>query len=147
MSEIDFPSPLKKFIIKLKDNEKKPSREESTQKESSQKESSQEKSIDFKDYVFQQIQSKINDVAEPSGCHLWLGYKEKYRLYSVACHIIYFKGGKKHYVNPQKYIYNYKKFPQATYNELIKMKNTVRNIDECRHRGICCHLDHIEETF
>jgi len=98
----------------------------------------------FKDYVYQQILSKIIKLPEHQECTQWTGYKQKYRLYSVACHIVHFKSGKKHYINPQKYIYNYLNNPTANYNELIRMTNRVRNIDECKNRGQCCHLNHIE---
>ena len=104
----------------------------------------------FKDFIYNQIISKVSledpylESEAPSGCTVWLGYKKKHRHYSEACHIVRLKNGVKHYINPQKYIYNYLNYSDAQYTELINMKNRVRNIDNCQNRGLCCSLAHIE---
>ena len=100
--------------------------------------------LDFKDYIFHNILTKINGDYAQNDCTGWIGYCEKHKHYSQACYIVYLKNGNKHFINPQKYIYNYLKNPDITYNQLITMKNRVRNIDDCRKRGICCCLNHLE---
>jgi hypothetical protein len=99
----------------------------------------------FKEFVFDCIIGKVNGNYLLDSCTEWLGYKEDHKTYSVACYMVYLKSGTKHYINPQKYIYNYLNSPNATYGELIKMKNRVRNIDRCTNRGQCCNLNHLEE--
>lgn len=127
---------LKKHVIKLK-IKKDPSDEDPKREEP-------QIVTHFKDYVYDKIKSKINGDLMGNGCTEWLGYADKHRNYSVACHMVYFKKGSKHFLNPQKYIYNYLNSPDATYSELIKMKNRVRNTDQCKNRGLCCCLSHIE---
>jgi hypothetical protein len=100
----------------------------------------------FKDYIFHQILSRIDSQKlSEFGCTQWLGYKKNHRHYSESCHIVHLKNGAKQYINPQKYIYNYLNYPNASYGQLINMRNRVRNIDSCKNRGICCHLKHIED--
>lgn len=111
---------LKKYVIKLK------------------------KQPNFKDHVYNQIKLKIVGEIDKDVCTNWSGYTEKHKRYSQACHIVYFKSGRRHYLNPQKYIYNYLNYPELTYSELINSKNRVRNIDNCKNRGLCCCLSHIE---
>ena len=102
--------------------------------------------LPFKQLIFKKIIASIqgdynnnNDV-----CVLWSGYKQNYKRYNKACYIVYMKDGRKHFIEPQKYIFNYLHNPEATYGELIRIKNTVRNIDHCKHRGLCCTLSHLE---
>ena len=111
---------LKKYVIKLK------------------------KKVSFKEHIYNQIKLKIIGDMDGIDCTKWSGYAEKHRRYSQACYIVYLKTGVKHYINPQKYIYNYLNYPDVSYGELIKMKNRVRNIDKCKNRGICCCVSHIE---
>src|ERR1700681_3476548 len=120
---MEFPL-KKKFVIKLKKLDSPPK---------------------FKDFVFEKIKSTIVGHYNQGECTQWSGYKKKFRLYSVACHIVHFKNGSKHYVDPQKYLYNYLHSPEADYRQLIGMKNRVRNIDACKNRGQCCCLEHLEE--
>jgi hypothetical protein len=99
----------------------------------------------FKQHVYNQILSNIDGNINNDDCLDWTGYKVKHKHYDLAKHIVYFKGGRRHYLDPQKYIYNYLKFPNLSYKELISLKNRVRNVDNCKKRGICCCLKHIEE--
>ena len=103
------------------------------------------KKENFKDFVFEQIISKIAGSYEKNGCTQWSGYKKNCKTYSVACHIVYLKNGRKLFIDPQKYIYNYLHSPNDDYAQLIKNRNRVRNIDNCKNRGQCCCLEHLEE--
>lgn len=104
--------------------------------------------LPFKEFIFNQIIKSIPgdyNLIENS-CLVWSGYKQKHKYYDKACLIVYMKNGRKHFIDPQKYIYNYLKYPELNYGELIRLKNTVRNIDTCQSRGVCCVLSHLEET-
>ena len=107
----------------------------------------QKNKISFKETIFQRIITLIDGdyTTNTNQCILWLGYKQKHKKYDKACHIVYMKEGRKHFIDQQKYIYNYINSPNATYSELIRMKNTIRNIDECKNRGVCCSLGHLEQ--
>jgi hypothetical protein len=108
--------------------------------------------LPFKEFVYRKIISSVGIQME-NGCTHWLGYKKNCGHYSVACHIVHFKNGRKHFLDPQKYIFNYNNqiaiYPitqtSLTYSEIMKLKNRVRNIDSCKNRGQCCRLSHLEE--
>lgn len=143
-----------KYVVKLKSittkKKEKNEKKDKTEKNKNKKISNGKKK-DFKDFVFKQISSKIS-VQDPEydsgcidGCKIWRGYKKKHKLYNEACHIVKMRNEVKHYISPQKYIYNYINYIDVAYNDLINMKNRVRNIDNCQNRGMCCLIDHIEE--
>lgn len=108
----------------------------------------QQSTISFKEFIFNRIVELIpGDYNNKDNlCVLWSGYKQKHKKYDKACHIVYMKDGRKHFIDPQKYIFNYLNTSDINYGELIRMRNTVRNIDKCQHRGLCCTLSHLETS-
>ena len=111
---------------------------------------SAKRKANFKHFIYKQIISKVSvqdpysESQTPCDCTVWLGPKKKYKRYSEAYHIVRLKNDIRHYISPQKYIYNYLNFPDAEYAQLINMKNRVRNIDNCLNRGLCCCVAHLE---
>ena len=101
--------------------------------------------FDFKKYVYEQIIKNVDGDIDSDQCTDWKGYKKNCKTYSKATHIVYMKNGRRHFIDPQTYIYKYHKYPEKGYTELLNDSQRVRNIDTCKKRGICCCFSHFEE--